>query len=369
MIALSVALLLTTAAGPKGMVNATPPPVLVMVRTPGNAAFEKSQQRLHEELTLLLDSFIVILTSVEVRDFARKALADQIAVVLPLAKNNDAVAVVWLAEPLPGQMMLHLVARGTGRTLVRTLEFDRKSQSENVLALMLRELLGTAFLYEPVRTVPEPVRNVVSAVRRTMPAMEELTPPPPATIIVRPPAPEVLVRTCRWCLRLAGGALLESGLSDAVGPTARYGASLNASVMLDRFDLGLAVDLLGFSSKVSTFHLTSTSLPLMATGGWRLIRTRLLAAGPVVGLGTELSWTSAVPTTATPTISLFTAGPMAMAGFELSVTLGEFSLWSRVDFFFRTRRPQLIEITDNDPQWKLSSSTLRVSLGLAWEGL
>ena len=94
-----------------------------------------------------------------------------------------------------------------------------------------------------------------------------------------------------------------------------------------------------------------------------------VAAGPVVGLGMELSWTSAVPTTATPTISLFTAGPIAMAGFELSVTLGEFSLWSRVDFFFRTRRPQLIEITDNDPQWKLSSSTLRVSLGLAWEGL
>lgn len=68
-------------------------------------------------------------------------------------------------------------------------------------------------------------------------------------------------------MRVAGGALLESGLGDAVGPTARYGASLNGSVMLDRFDVGLAIDLLGFSSKVSTFHLTSTSLPLMAAGG------------------------------------------------------------------------------------------------------
>ena len=279
MIALGVALLLSTAAGPKGLVSANPPPVLVMVRTPGNAAFEKSQQRLHEELTLLLDSFMVILTSVEVRDFARKALADQIAVVLPLAKTNDAVAVVWLAEPLPGQMMLHLVARGTGRTLVRTLEFDRKSQSENVLALMLRELLGTAFLYEPVRTVPEPVRNVVSAVRRTMPAMEELTPPSPATIIVRPPAPDVLVRTCRWCLRLAGGTLLESGLSDAVGPTARYGASLNASVMLDRFDLGLAVDLLHAAHWDVTTGLLAGARVLLPDNGPLVVHGPLRVAG------------------------------------------------------------------------------------------
>ncbi len=369
MSAASLALMLCLAAGPKGMVSANPPPVLMMVRTPGNAAFEKSQQRLHEELTLLLDSFMVILTSAEVKDFARKSLAEQMAVVLPLSKNNDAVAVVWMAEPLPGQMMLHLVARGTGRTLVRTLDFDRKSQSENVLALMLRELLGTAFLYEPVRTVPEPVRSVVSAVRKTMPEMEELTPPAPVTIVVRPPAPEIVLRSCRWCVRFAGGALLESGLSDAVGPTARYGASLNGSLMLDRFDVGLMLDLLGFSSKVSTFHLTSTSLPLMASAGWRLLRTRLIKAGPVVGLGAELSWTSAVPTTATPTISIFTAGPVAMVGFELSVNLGELAIWSRLDLFFRTRRTQLIETTQNNAEWKLSSSTVRVTVGLAWEGL
>ena len=38
----------------------------------------------------------------------------------------------------------------------------------SALALMLRELLGTAFLYEPVQTVPPQLRAVVKATRATM---------------------------------------------------------------------------------------------------------------------------------------------------------------------------------------------------------
>ncbi len=365
MSALVLAMMLS--AAPRGVVNASAPPVLVMVRTSGNSSFEKSQQRLHEELTLLLDSFMVILTPVEAKDFARKPLADQIAIVLPLSRKDDAVAVVWLAEPLPGQMMLHLVAMGTGRTMVRTLEFDRRSQSENVLALMLRELLGTAFLYEPVPQIPTAVRTLVAAVRKTMPDIDELVPPPPQP--VRPPAPTPAPLRCDWCLRIAGGPLLEAGLGEAIGPTARYGISTNTTIRLDAFDVGLAFDVLGFGSIVSAYRLGSTSVPLLATGAWRALRTTTVKAGPVIGLGTELSFTSAIPlTTSAGALSLFTAGPVAFVGFEAQMRLGLVSLFGRLDVFFRTRRPQLIEITADDVAWELSAATLRLSIGVAWEG-
>ncbi len=354
---------------PKGVVvTASAPPVLVMVRTNGNSSFEKSQQRLHEELTLLLDSFMVILTPVETKDFAKKPLADQISVVLPLSKANDAVAVVWLAEPLPGQMMLHLVAMGTGRTLVRTLEFDRRSQTENVLALMLRELLGTAFLFEPVPTVPKAVRTLVSQVRKTMPAMEELEPPP---VVVRPPAVVPRPKPCGWCVRVAGGAQLEAGLGEAVGPTGRYGVSANVTGLLPmvELDVGLSLELLGFSSKVFEYRLAATSLPLFVTAAWRGLKTTSVKAGPVIGVGPELTWTNATSTVkAANSKFLFTAGPAAFVGFEAQLSLGPVSLWGRLDVLFRTRRPQLIETTDANGGWKLSSVTLRATIGLAWEG-
>jgi len=362
----ALALALILAAGPKAIVVSTPP-VLVMVRTPGNSSFERSQQRLHEELTLLLDSFMVILTSADSKDFSRKPLADQISIVLPISRANDAVAAVWLAEPLPGQMMLHLVAMGTGRTLVRTLEFDRKSQSENVLALMLRELLGTAFLYEPVPKVPTAVRSLVSQVRRTMPPLDELVPPPPAP--PRPPAPEPVVKRCDWCLRLAAGPLLEAGLGEALGPTARYGLSVNGTIRLGWLDVGPSIEVLGFGSVVAGYRLNSTSMPLLATGAWRVLRTTTVKAGPVLGLGPELSWTNAVSVDGSKgAMALFTAGPAALVGFEAQLSLGLVSLWARLDLFFRTRRPQLIEITADDVAWKLSSTTLRLTIGVAWEG-
>lgn len=358
-------LIVLLSAVPKSVVSTTPPPVLVMVRTPGNASFEKSQQRLHEELTLLLDSFMVILTSTDAKDFARRPLADQISTVLPLSKANDAVAVVWLAEPLPGQMMLHLLAMGTGRTLVRTLEFDRKSQSENVLALMLRELLGTAFLYEPAPAVPNAVRSVVTQVRRTMPFIDEPMPVQTATVIS--PQATTSWGRCEWCLRVAGGAMIEAGLTEPVGPTARYGVSTNVTVRLDPFDFGLAVDVVGFGSKVSAFHLTSTSMPLLATAAWRALRTPNIQAGPVLGAGGELSWTT-ITSPATTSSALFTAGPAGFVGCEAQLALGLVSVWGRLDVLLRSRRPQLTETTEHDPVWKLSSATLRLSLGLAWEG-
>lgn len=212
MIALALTLVL---AAPKVSIG-PPPPLIVMIRTDGPSAFIKTQSRLHEELTLLLDSFIVLNTPISVPDFPRKPLADQLAAVLPVAKANDAAAVVWLSEPIPGQLMLHLVAQGTGRTLVRTLEFDKKSRNESALALMMRELLGTAFLYEAPATVPPQLRAVIKQTRATMSGAAEVAPMMVETPIAPPappgaPAPEASstdgdgsrrLGGCRPCRRL-----------------------------------------------------------------------------------------------------------------------------------------------------------------------
>ncbi|MBL8933163.1 MAG: hypothetical protein JNM69_01340, partial [Archangium sp.] len=185
MLALALTLVL---AAPKVSIG-PPPPLIVMIRTDGPPAFVKTQARLHEELTLLLDSFIVLNTPIAIPDFPRKPLADQLAAVLPVAKSNDAAAVVWLSEPIPGQLMLHLVAQGTGRTLVRTLEFDKKSRNESALALMMRELLGTAFLYEAPATVPPQLRAVVKQTRATMSNAADVAPAPIVDTPIAPPAP------------------------------------------------------------------------------------------------------------------------------------------------------------------------------------
>src|SRR4051812_29644767 len=99
---IAAALTLCLAASPGGRVSAKPPPVLVMVRTEAKGAFDRTQQRLVDELSLLLASFMVMSSPLEERASPRRSLADQISAVMPVAKANDAVAVVWLAEPSPG---------------------------------------------------------------------------------------------------------------------------------------------------------------------------------------------------------------------------------------------------------------------------
>src|SRR5207302_1488601 len=94
---------------------------------------------------------------------------EQIAEVLPDATRNGAMAVVWLSFPLHHQVMLHLVALGSGRALVRTIETNRSPISEATLALMARELLGTAYLFEPPADVPLQIHEVVQSVKKTIP--------------------------------------------------------------------------------------------------------------------------------------------------------------------------------------------------------
>jgi hypothetical protein len=358
---LSLALLSAT---PKVSVG-PPPPLIVMIRTDGPAPFLKTQSRLHEELTLLLDSFIVLNTPISVPDFPMKPLADKLAAVLPVAKQNDAAAVVWLSEPLPGQLMLHLVAQGTGRTLVRTLEFDRRSRNESALALMLRELLGTAFLYEPVQTVPPQLRAVVKATRATMSNAADVAPPPVVEQPIAPPAPMPPPSPRR--LRLIALGLVDGGLVDQLGQSLRFGGAATALFRFDnRLAVGLSLALSGQRSLAQNgLAVSSVSLPVLA------LITRSYTLGdltlwPRVGLGPEVSWTQSrqsVPDALTTTTGA------ALVGLDLGAGGGPLTVVFRVDLIGRLARTQLLELPANQPFWRQPALSLHAGIGIAWEGL
>jgi hypothetical protein len=342
-----------------------PPPLIVMIRTDGPAPFLKTQSRLHEELTLLLDSFIVLNTPIAVPDFPKKPLADQLAAVLPVAKQNDAAAVVWLSEPLPGQLMLHLVAQGTGRTLVRTLEFDRRSRNESALALMPRELLGTAFLYEPVQTVPPQLRAVVKATRATMSNAADVAPPPVVEQPIAPPAPMPPPRVKR--LRLVALGLIDGGLVDSLGQSLQFGGGLTALFRFDnRLALGLSLAASGQRALVQPgLAVSSVSVPVMVLVS-RSYPVGELTVWPRVGLGPEFTVTQSrqsVPD------SLGTTTGAALVGLDLGAGGGPLTVTVRVDLIGRLARAQLLDLPAGDPFWRQPLLSLHAGIGIAWEGL
>lgn len=359
MIALALTLVL---AAPKVSIGPTPP-MIVMIRTDGPPAFTRTQARLHEELTLLLDSFIVLNTPIAVPDFPKKPLADQLAAVLPVAKANDAAAVVWLSEPLPGQLMLHLVAQGTGRTLVRTLEFDRKSRNESALALMMRELLGTAFLYEAPAAVPPQLRAVVKQTRATMSMAPDVAPGLVETPIA-PPAPMPPPPPKR--LRLLAVALVDSGVVDHLGGATRYGGALSAVWKFDRLGVGLDVGLTGHRA-VPQAHtaVSSVSLPVLAvaTRGYPLFEE--LTLWPRVGVGPELTWTTSAQSVPGQLSTLTGAG---LLGLDVGAGSRSFSVIARLELMGRLGRTQLTELPGDQVLWRQPAVSLHAGIGLAWEG-
>lgn len=348
-----------TLAAPKISIG-PPPPLIVMIRTDGPPAFIKTQSRLHEELTLLLDNFIVLNTPIAVPDFPRKPLADQLAAVLPVAKSNDAAAVVWLSEPVPGQLMLHLVAQGTGRTLVRTLEFDRKSRNESALAVMMRELLGTAFLYEAPATVPSQLRAVVKQARATMSNASDVAPTPLVEIPIAPPAPPVPKR-----LRLMVSAVVDSGIVDHVGGATRYGGGLGAWWKFPAFAIGLELGLTGHRAVPTTSTaVSSVSMPVLAVVS-RPFTLLGHAFWPRLGLGPEFSWTTSRQST--PTLLATTTGS-GLLGVDVGLGTHSFSLVIRLEALARLGRTQLVDLPSTLPLWRQPAVSLHAGIGLAWEG-
>ena len=198
-------------------VVAAPPPVVLFLKVGRNPRETARETRLFEELGLALDSFAVLSVQPEDPQFPNKPLATQLSAVQSLTEREDAVAVTWLASPLPGRLMLHLIAAHTGRILIRSIPATDDPRSEAKLALAVRELLGTAYLFEPTLGQAPAVNDVVASLR------EELAPPPMAAVpVARPPAPP---SAARWgALGVEG--LFTQGLIGQQGAAHQFGGAV-----------------------------------------------------------------------------------------------------------------------------------------------
>lgn len=216
--ALVVTLMVLAGAGLK----VAPAPGVVVLNTRASPEVSQREKKLYDALTLALDSFAVILAPPSKDTFASLTLPEQVALALPETESSGAVAVVWLVRPAPRQLMVHLVARNTGRTLVKTVETTSGPDAEATLALVVRELLGAAFLFEPPASLPPGLGSVVQGVREQV-APQAAVPAPkpvdPMTLPV-PVGPSV-----RLSLETAAGVL------NQVGAPVRGSLSVSRSVL------------------------------------------------------------------------------------------------------------------------------------------
>lgn len=276
--AIFAVLSLVAGAAPRAQVSTAPPPVLLMVRAASTGDNEKREVKLYEELSLVLDSFLVMSVPAADVKFASLPLPEQIEAVLPEARDNQAVAVVWMSFPLPKQVMVHLVVLGSGRALVRTIETDRTSASS--IALIARELLGTAYLFEPAANLPAEVKQVVTTVKEEIAAAETAT---SATV---PELPEARP----W--ELWGSAAFRHAVWGGVDAVPFAQLAFGFARALGGFRLGLSVDA-GYSS---ISRPAASGAQYLALGG-------LLSLSYGFGLGT----------------SQFTLGPKVAAGADVGV--------------------------------------------------
>lgn len=171
---------LSALAAPKpGLkVSAKPPPVVLMIRSATTPEGKAQERKLFDELGFALDGFMLLDQEAEAKNFAKLPLPEQIVAVLPEAGRNDAMVVVWLSFPLANQVMLHLISLGSGRALIRTIETDRSPVTASTLALITRELLGTAYLFDAPTSLPAEVSEIVRSVKKQIPVEVEVAPPP-----------------------------------------------------------------------------------------------------------------------------------------------------------------------------------------------
>ncbi|MFT3712345.1 MAG: hypothetical protein QM817_32260 [Archangium sp.] len=264
-------------------VRATMPPTVVMIRVGSPADVERREKKFYEELTVALDGFMVMGVPAPRADFSSLSLATQIAEVLPEARANDALAVVWMSFPLPKQVLVHLVALGSGRAFVRTIETDRSSSAEVNLALVARELLGTAYLFDAPQTLPVEVKKVVSTVR------EQIAPSAPVVVAPPPPPPEPPHPLELW----ARGSM-DYPLAGGVGaaPVARGGLGLSLRLPF-HFVAGLAVEAGGSRVMRGTVDASATFLGgnLSLYRGFEVGGGKL-SLGPQLLAGLEAAWFS-----------------------------------------------------------------------------
>jgi hypothetical protein len=337
----------TASAAPS--VKATMPPTVVMIRVGAPADVERREKKFYEELTVALDGFMVMGVPAPRADFSSLSLATQIAEVLPEARANAALAVVWMSFPLPKQVLVHLVALGSGRAFVRTIETDRSSSAEVNLALVARELLGTAYLFDAPQSLPVEVKKVVSTVR------EQIAPSAPV-VVAPPPPPEPVRRFELW----ARGSM-EYPLFGGVGaaPVARGGLGLSVRLPF-QLVAGLGIDAGG-----SRVMRGAADASAVLFGGqlslYRGFEVSKVSLGPQLTAGLDAAWftvSDQVLTSALPSVQLGLHARTELRGPALAVSV------------LAGYQPLGAELRDDTTTlFRTANLKLTFVLSLGWEGL
>lgn len=350
-LALSI-MVLMSAAPAKGSVTVSTSPPVMLLQTSANAETSRREQRLFEQLGLVLDDFSVLMTPPPVSDFVKKTLPDQIAAVIPDASNEGAVAVIWLEIPAPEQIMLNLVAIGTGRTLVRTVEVARGPNAERTLAMMLRELLGTAYLFEKTSAVPPAIRKVVDQVSHDVAAA------PVAQVRTEAPPPEAPSNKERFFL--SASLLASSGVAGQLGDSFRPGLEPSFDIKVGDFLLGAQAMLMLGPYSAAPAQLSGVELSLGLHGSW-LVPFHFALLGPTVGIDADYLHANASNVSTDVSRTVLKGGVTARFLFSEKV-----QLLTSLMLLGSPTRVELRAVTDTGPQviYREGSLQVRVGLGL-----
>ena len=353
---LALAVVMTLSVTPQAEVR--PAPIFLVLKTGVTPTQTARETKLHDEVSLLLDDFAVFSQPIDDAQFQNRPLAQQLKSVLEIAKLNDALGALWLAEPSRGQLMVHVVGMGTGRALIRTLEFDQRSGSEKALALIVRELLGTAFLQAAPEHIDPSLAEVVRGVRRELP--KDPTLEPKAKVDLPPEAPPAMYS-------LSGAVVSSLAL---VGGAGRW-ATLGAQVRVERafgelLRLGLELELHGARDFSTAAAVSSLEVPLGVTASlhWRTGAFVLMPRLSVLG-GVSPVWA----TTAEGSTSALVATVRARAAMGVRAqATGPLQLMLEVSLDAVPLRGEVRESLTGEQLWRAPILELRGAAGFFWEG-
>jgi hypothetical protein len=245
---------------------------VLLVRAAGEQSDSEREDRFLTELELALDGFAVEAVRPEDAGFADLALRRQVELVRPLLAERGALAATWVDAASPDLLLLHLVSVSTGRALVRLVETERGADSLSELALVVRELLGEAYMFEADAVEQgDAMARAVADARRSAGAP---------------------VTTRRPEYRLFATANARGGIATHTGPSVLLGGSFGVERVLVpmlsmRVWLGGHGGPLGRSDEAE-IDIHCASLGVGVAYLWRL--GRIVSTGPSVGVEAQVAW-------------------------------------------------------------------------------
>ncbi len=241
-------------------------PTILVVQVAKEPDAEAREKRFVTDLKLSIDGFSIAEIPSLTSDFVDLSLSRQIALIKPLMHQRRTVAAMWLQAVSKDMLLLQVVVLETERVLVRLFEHALKPGSEEALASVAAELIGTAYLFESgKKEISKPLGDLVKSTRKQ------------AGVAAASPS--------SWHFHL-GVSGRESFVAKE-GPGFRIGGFLGIERGLSRnfflgFFLGGAVGPLGKAdSKTESMSGYEVNAQIEAFFGPRLKRFRL---GPVLGI-------------------------------------------------------------------------------------